>query len=261
MLHHRTEHNLGDASKEPVGAARQCQGEALIFCSCRHRWSRRKSIVGDEWLSERVKDSMFPSSRLQCSSHWQIEWFICVSLPQRGTYLPQTYIIQEEMMVTGRVRNMRQLGPFIHRLCYGKETYRLRRRNQRRRKYKCVMLHNKRWVLGHFRWFITLFHTNSHEMLSHVTCAGSLRSLPALKEESIPPVSHREIRCSLLVCRSKQRVSDHAEPNRGFLMNISDRQCLCSVKSSSNSLEAWLSCQCMCVCGHSLGTSCCVSHS
>uniref|UniRef100_A0A665TIM3 Integral membrane protein 2 n=1 Tax=Echeneis naucrates TaxID=173247 RepID=A0A665TIM3_ECHNA len=58
----------------------------------------------------------------------------CVSLPQRGTYLPQTYIIQEEMVVTGRVRNMRQLGPFIHRLCFGKETYRLRRRNQRRRK-------------------------------------------------------------------------------------------------------------------------------
>lgn len=36
-------------------------------------------------------------------------------------------------MVTGRVRNMRQLGPFIHRLCYGKDTYRLRRRSQRRR--------------------------------------------------------------------------------------------------------------------------------
>lgn len=25
MLHHRAEHNLGDASAEPVGAARQCQ--------------------------------------------------------------------------------------------------------------------------------------------------------------------------------------------------------------------------------------------
>lgn len=55
--------------------------------------------------------------------------------PQRGTYLPQTYIIQEEMTVAGRVRNMRQLGPFIHRLCYGKETYRLRRRNPRQREY------------------------------------------------------------------------------------------------------------------------------
>uniref|UniRef100_A0A671Z0J0 Integral membrane protein 2 n=1 Tax=Sparus aurata TaxID=8175 RepID=A0A671Z0J0_SPAAU len=58
---------------------------------------------------------------------------LVMSLVKRGTYLPQTYIIQEEMVVTGRVRNMRTLGPFIHRLCYGKETYRLRRRNQRRR--------------------------------------------------------------------------------------------------------------------------------
>eukprot|EP00066_Takifugu_rubripes_P028532 XP_011617798.1 PREDICTED: integral membrane protein 2C-like isoform X1 [Takifugu rubripes] len=59
-------------------------------------------------------------------------WELLVNV-KRGTYLPQTYIVQEEMMVTGRVRNMRQLGPFIHRLCYGKDTYRLRRRSQRRR--------------------------------------------------------------------------------------------------------------------------------
>lgn len=31
MLHHRAEHNHGDAPKEPVGAARQCQGEALAM--------------------------------------------------------------------------------------------------------------------------------------------------------------------------------------------------------------------------------------
>lgn len=42
-------------------------------------------------------------------------------------------MVQEEMVVSGRVRNMRQLGPFIHRLCYGKETYRLRRRTGQRR--------------------------------------------------------------------------------------------------------------------------------
>ncbi|KAM4550985.1 integral membrane protein 2Cb [Odontesthes bonariensis] len=59
-------------------------------------------------------------------------WELLINV-KRGTYLPQTYIVQEEMMVTGRVRNMRQLGPFIHRLCFGKETYRLRRRNQRQR--------------------------------------------------------------------------------------------------------------------------------
>lgn len=27
MLHHRAEHNLSDATTQPVGAARQCQGE------------------------------------------------------------------------------------------------------------------------------------------------------------------------------------------------------------------------------------------
>ncbi|XP_060940302.1 integral membrane protein 2Cb isoform X2 [Limanda limanda] len=59
-------------------------------------------------------------------------WELLVNM-KRGTYLPQTYIIQEEMVVTGRVRSMRQLGPFIHRLCYGKETYRLKRRSQHRR--------------------------------------------------------------------------------------------------------------------------------
>uniref|UniRef100_A0A8K9WU20 Integral membrane protein 2 n=1 Tax=Oncorhynchus mykiss TaxID=8022 RepID=A0A8K9WU20_ONCMY len=51
---------------------------------------------------------------------------------RKGTYLPQTYIIQEEMFVTGRVHNMRQLGPFIYRLCNGKDTYRLKRRARRR---------------------------------------------------------------------------------------------------------------------------------
>ncbi|XP_012675746.2 integral membrane protein 2Cb isoform X1 [Clupea harengus] len=59
-------------------------------------------------------------------------WELLVNV-KKGTYLPQSYIIQEEMMVTGRVRNLRQLGPFIHRLCYGKDTYRLKRRTSRRR--------------------------------------------------------------------------------------------------------------------------------
>lgn len=58
-------------------------------------------------------------------------WELLINV-KRGTYLPQTYIVQEDMVVTGRVKNMRQLGPFIHRLCFGKETYRLRRRKQHR---------------------------------------------------------------------------------------------------------------------------------
>ncbi|KAJ4935616.1 hypothetical protein JOQ06_017147 [Pogonophryne albipinna] len=52
---------------------------------------------------------------------------------KKGTYLPQTYIIHEEMVVTGKVHDMRLLGPFIYRLCSGKETYRLSRRLTRRR--------------------------------------------------------------------------------------------------------------------------------
>ncbi|XP_067851554.1 integral membrane protein 2C-like [Heptranchias perlo] len=51
---------------------------------------------------------------------------------KKGTYLPQTYVIQEEMEVSEQVSNMQQLGAFIHRLCNGKETYRLKRRNVKR---------------------------------------------------------------------------------------------------------------------------------
>lgn len=42
-------------------------------------------------------------------------------------------MIHEEMVVTGKVHNMRQLGPFIYRLCNGKDTYRLSRRVTHRR--------------------------------------------------------------------------------------------------------------------------------
>ncbi|RVE64707.1 hypothetical protein OJAV_G00128940 [Oryzias javanicus] len=59
-------------------------------------------------------------------------WELLVNV-KKGTYLPQTYIIHEEMVVTGKVHNMRQLGPFIYRLCNGKETYRLSRRVARKR--------------------------------------------------------------------------------------------------------------------------------
>uniref|UniRef100_A0A8C6RTU1 Integral membrane protein 2 n=1 Tax=Nannospalax galili TaxID=1026970 RepID=A0A8C6RTU1_NANGA len=52
---------------------------------------------------------------------------------RRGTYLPQTYIIQEEMVVTEHVSDKEALGSFIFHLCNGKDTYRLRRRATRRR--------------------------------------------------------------------------------------------------------------------------------
>lgn len=54
---------------------------------------------------------------------------------QRGTYLPQTYIIQEEMVVTEHVSDKESLGSFIYHLCSGKDTYRLRRRATRRREW------------------------------------------------------------------------------------------------------------------------------
>uniref|UniRef100_A0A8D2ZD14 Integral membrane protein 2 n=1 Tax=Scophthalmus maximus TaxID=52904 RepID=A0A8D2ZD14_SCOMX len=59
-------------------------------------------------------------------------WELLINV-KKGTYLPQTYIIHEDMVVTGKVHNLRQLGPFIYRLCNGKDTYRLNRRVTRRR--------------------------------------------------------------------------------------------------------------------------------
>ncbi|XP_033866253.1 integral membrane protein 2B-like [Acipenser ruthenus] len=46
-----------------------------------------------------------------------------------GTYLPQSYLIHEQMIVTDRIENVNQLGYFIYNLCRGKETYRLQRRD------------------------------------------------------------------------------------------------------------------------------------
>ncbi|KAL4647133.1 integral membrane protein 2C-like [Arapaima gigas] len=59
-------------------------------------------------------------------------WELLINV-KKGTYLPQTYIIKEEMVVMGRVHNIRQLGSFIRRLCNGKDTYWLKRRTSRKR--------------------------------------------------------------------------------------------------------------------------------
>ncbi|XP_069614397.1 integral membrane protein 2B isoform X2 [Ranitomeya imitator] len=53
-----------------------------------------------------------------------------------GTYLPQSYLIHEQMVVTDRIENVDQLGVFIRRLCQDKETYKLQRRNVIRGKQK-----------------------------------------------------------------------------------------------------------------------------
>ncbi|XP_072914777.1 integral membrane protein 2A-like [Hemitrygon akajei] len=45
-----------------------------------------------------------------------------------GSYLPQTYLVHEDLVVTERIDNVDQLGYFIHRLCSEKNTYRLQRK-------------------------------------------------------------------------------------------------------------------------------------
>ncbi|XP_017293016.1 integral membrane protein 2B isoform X1 [Kryptolebias marmoratus] len=47
-----------------------------------------------------------------------------------GTYLPQSYLIHEEMVVTERLEHVQQLGSFIYNLCRGKEVYKLQRRDR-----------------------------------------------------------------------------------------------------------------------------------
>lgn len=49
---------------------------------------------------------------------------------QTGSYLPQTYLVREEMVVTEEIDNVSDLGIFIYQLCVGKETFRLQRRDQ-----------------------------------------------------------------------------------------------------------------------------------
>lgn len=49
---------------------------------------------------------------------------------QAGTYLPQSYLVHEEMIVTERLEHVDQLGDFIYNLCRGKETFKLQRRDR-----------------------------------------------------------------------------------------------------------------------------------
>ncbi|KAG5269857.1 hypothetical protein AALO_G00206980 [Alosa alosa] len=62
-------------------------------------------------------------------------WELLINV-KRGSYLPQRYLVQEQMSVAARVSDLRPLGPFISRLCSGKDTYRLHRHGDARRVYK-----------------------------------------------------------------------------------------------------------------------------
>ncbi|RVE58505.1 hypothetical protein OJAV_G00209850 [Oryzias javanicus] len=59
-----------------------------------------------------------------------------------GTYLPQSYLVHEEMVVTERLERVDKLGYFIYNLCRDKETFKLQRRDrilgiQKREALKC----------------------------------------------------------------------------------------------------------------------------
>ncbi|KAJ3591910.1 hypothetical protein NHX12_007040 [Muraenolepis orangiensis] len=47
-----------------------------------------------------------------------------------GSYLPQSYLIHEEMVVTERLHHVDQLGFFIYNLCGNKATFKLQRRDR-----------------------------------------------------------------------------------------------------------------------------------
>ncbi|KAM9486310.1 integral membrane protein 2Bb [Clarias gariepinus] len=46
-----------------------------------------------------------------------------------GTYLPQTYLVHEQMIVTEKLDDIEPLGTYIYKVCRNKETYRLQRRD------------------------------------------------------------------------------------------------------------------------------------
>ncbi|KAK5860578.1 hypothetical protein PBY51_022042 [Eleginops maclovinus] len=47
-----------------------------------------------------------------------------------GTYLPQSYLMHEEMIVTERLEDVQQLGNFIYNLCRWKDTFKLQHRDR-----------------------------------------------------------------------------------------------------------------------------------
>lgn len=47
-----------------------------------------------------------------------------------GTYLPQSYLVHEEMVVTERLEHVDHLGYFIYNLCRDRETFKLQRRDR-----------------------------------------------------------------------------------------------------------------------------------
>ncbi|KAJ3584169.1 hypothetical protein NHX12_014665 [Muraenolepis orangiensis] len=46
-----------------------------------------------------------------------------------GTYLPQSYLVREQLVVTERLDHLENLGQYIHSMCRGLPTYRLQHRS------------------------------------------------------------------------------------------------------------------------------------
>ncbi|XP_028972686.2 integral membrane protein 2B-like [Esox lucius] len=46
-----------------------------------------------------------------------------------GTYLPQSYLVHEQLIVTERLERVDQLGYFVNSLCKGRDTFKLERRD------------------------------------------------------------------------------------------------------------------------------------
>ncbi|XP_028972687.2 integral membrane protein 2B [Esox lucius] len=46
-----------------------------------------------------------------------------------GTYLPQSYLVHEQLIVTKRLERVDQLGYFVNSLCKGRDTFKLERRD------------------------------------------------------------------------------------------------------------------------------------
>uniref|UniRef100_A0A672T1X9 Integral membrane protein 2 n=1 Tax=Sinocyclocheilus grahami TaxID=75366 RepID=A0A672T1X9_SINGR len=57
--------------------------------------------------------------------HVTVNLWLC---SQAGTYLPQSYLVREQMIVTGKLEHVDQLGYFIYGLCRGRDTYKLEHR-------------------------------------------------------------------------------------------------------------------------------------
>uniref|UniRef100_A0A672T3Z7 Integral membrane protein 2 n=1 Tax=Sinocyclocheilus grahami TaxID=75366 RepID=A0A672T3Z7_SINGR len=75
--------------------------------------------------------------------HVTVNLWLC---SQAGTYLPQSYLVREQMIVTGKLEHVDQLGYFIYGLCRGRDTYKLEHREAvfGKHMHPSVLLQNKK---------------------------------------------------------------------------------------------------------------------